>query len=760
LAWAISLSLLLGWGMAPGVARAAESLALLTNAQQVLDLGADQARRSPHPVALKGVVTFRVVGNNSVFIQDATAGILVLNQDPELRLEPGQAVELKGRVGAGLLSPIVTSAVISVTGTAPLPEPKPASASRLAAGDYFGQWVQIEGGVRDVAREPQRLIIFVSSGGIRFHAVIQSYPEPSIPTDWLDAKVQLRGICWTDVDRENKPAGFTLYLPDASQLTVLKPGSSNIFGLPAVTPAARASLTHQSDQRLRMSGTVLFQSAEGLIFLRDETGPFQARPLAPLAKANPYGLYLDRAPVPRLAPGTRVEVVGAPTDTAFVPALQDAEVRVIDRAGPAPEAKAISTAEALSGRYDHELVTLKGRVVARDWHRSGSAVQQVLVLQNGDVRFEVQLNTGGTTSSPAFAENAVLQATGLCLTQVGEGERAQSFRLLARDPGELRFLGRAPPWASWHVERILGVAAVLGLGALAWIGMLRRRVAQRTVDLVRINRQLEAEITERQRAQGELRHALAAERELGELKSRFVSMVSHEFRTPLGIIMSSTEILQSYLDRLSPVKRQEHLNDIFQSTRRMSDLMEEVLLLGRVEAGRVAFKPEALDLAGLCRRLIDELTSATPRGVAMVFEPKGLTDDARGDETLLRHILTNLLSNAVKYSANGQPVRFSVERQGTEAVFVIADRGIGIPEPDSKQLYHAFHRGRNVGERPGTGLGLVIVKRCVELHRGTIAFESREGEGTTFTVRLPLFEPVEGNPNSRNPKSEGNPNDG
>jgi signal transduction histidine kinase len=107
---------------------------------------------------------------------------------------------------------------------------------------------------------------------------------------------------------------------------------------------------------------------------------------------------------------------------------------------------------------------------------------------------------------------------------------------------------------------------------------------------------------------------------------------------------------------------------------------------------------------------------------------------------LLRHILTNLLSNAVKYSANGQPVHFTVERQGREAVFVIADRGIGIPEADAKQLYHAFHRGRNVGERPGTGLGLVIVKRCVELHRGTIQFESREGEGTTFTVRLPLFE--------------------
>jgi signal transduction histidine kinase len=394
----------------------------------------------------------------------------------------------------------------------------------------------------------------------------------------------------------------------------------------------------------------------------------------------------------------------------------------------------------LSGRYDHELVRLEGRLLGRDWRRSGGLVQEVLALQNGEVIFEAQCATSGTNRLPGYPENAVIQATGLCLTQVGEGDRGRSFRLLARAPAELRFIGSTPPWASWHVERILGVAGVLGFVAVAWIGMLRRRVSQRTADLVRINRQLEEEVTERQRAQGELRNALAAERELGELKSRFVAMVSHEFRTPLGIIMSSTEILQSYLDRLTPTKRQEHLNDIFQSTRRMADLMEEVLLLGRVEAGRIAFTPEPLDLAGLCRRLIDEITTAIPRGVPIAFEARGPGGEARGDETLLRHILTNLLSNAVKYSANGRPVHFTVERQGREAVFVVADRGIGIPEADAKQLYHAFHRGRNVGERPGTGLGLVIVKRCVELHRGTIQFESREGEGTTFTVRLPLFE--------------------
>ena len=735
---ALGLALFRGLGLAAEPA-GADALPLLTNAQQVLDLGIEKARRSPYPVALRGVVTFRVSGNNSVFVQDSTAGILVLSWDPGIQLEPGQAVEARGRVGAGLLSPIVTEAAITVTGTSPLPEPRSVSAARLASGEFFWQWVQIEGGVRDVAREPTRLIVFISSGGIRFHAVIQPYPDPEIPVDWLDAQVRLRGICWTDTDRENKPAGFTLYVPGPSHLSLVRPGSSNIFSLPALSPEARAGLNRQSDRRVRLSATVVFHSPDGLLFLQDETGPFQARLLAPLAKAHPYGLYLERPSLARLTPGTRIELVAAPTDAAFAPVLQDAEFRVIDQPPIPPVPKRISTSEALSGSYDHELVTMKGRLVGRDWRKAGPTVNEILVLQSGDVMFEAIWATNGTNSLAVYPDNALIQATGLCLTSAGEVNRARSFRLLVRVPGELRLLGSAPPWASWHVERILGIAALLGLVASAWIWMLRRRVAERTVELVRINQQLEAEVTERQRAQGELRNALAAERELGELKSRFVSMVSHEFRTPLGIIMSSAEILQSYLDRLTPEKRREHLNDIFQSTRRMSDLMEEVLLLGRVEAGRIAFNPEALDLPGLCRRLIDEVHSACPQGASIWFETKGHTDSARGDEALLRHILTNLLSNAVKYSANGDPVQFSVEKQGTEGVFVVQDHGIGIPEADAKQLFNAFHRGRNVGERPGTGLGLVIVKRCVELHHGAITFESHEGRGTTFTVRLPLF---------------------
>ena len=246
------------------------------------------------------------------------------------------------------------------------------------------------------------------------------------------------------------------------------------------------------------------------------------------------------------------------------------------------------------------------------------------------------------------------------------------------------------------------------------------------------------DITERKEAEAELLKSLAREKELSALKSNFVSMVSHEFRTPLGIIMSSSEILDEYFDRLEPADRAEHLESIKKNTRRMAELMEEVLLLSRVEAGKLSLDPQALDLAVFCRRLVDEVLSATHRRCPIELTVDSPNEETFADERLLRHILNNLLTNAVKYSPEGAAVHFTVTRLATRVRFAVQDHGIGIPEQDQKWIFHAFQRGRNVGNIPGTGLGLVIVKRCVELHRGTIRIESAAGSGTKVEVEVPV----------------------
>ncbi|MEW6159617.1 MAG: PAS domain S-box protein [Verrucomicrobiota bacterium] len=265
-----------------------------------------------------------------------------------------------------------------------------------------------------------------------------------------------------------------------------------------------------------------------------------------------------------------------------------------------------------------------------------------------------------------------------------------------------------------------------------------------SAEIIQINQQphvltVALDITERKRAEVEVWRALEREKELSKLKSSFVSMVSHEFRTPLGIIQSSAEILADYLEQLDPKERHDHLRSISRNTRRMANLMEEVLVLSRLDAGKMEFKPEPLDLRAFAHRVCDEVLSATDRICPIELNIADACSEAKSDERLLRHIFTNLLLNAVKYSAPGSVVGLEIRREGAEAVCLVCDHGIGITETDRPWLFHAFRRGVNVGSRPGTGLGLVIVKRCVELHGGKIEIASRVGEGTTVTVRLPLF---------------------
>lgn len=285
-----------------------------------------------------------------------------------------------------------------------------------------------------------------------------------------------------------------------------------------------------------------------------------------------------------------------------------------------------------------------------------------------------------------------------------------------------------PPVASASAQGIaLGILLTAGVVAAVALLALRR------------HRQLIEDFSRTEALASRRERELEIEREVGRLKSSFVSMVSHEFRTPLGITMSAVELLQNYSDRLPPAKRTELLGDIHGSTRHMSDLMEQVLLLGRVEAGKLGFKPARLDLAALVERLADETVSATHRRCPVRWRVEGDLAGAVGDESLMRHILGNLVANGVKYSPAGTPVEFTVRREGEAAVFTVRDQGIGIPEADLPQLFQAFHRAGNVGEIPGTGLGLVIVKRCVDLHGGGVSVQSRPGAGTEFTVRLPVF---------------------
>jgi PAS domain S-box-containing protein len=247
---------------------------------------------------------------------------------------------------------------------------------------------------------------------------------------------------------------------------------------------------------------------------------------------------------------------------------------------------------------------------------------------------------------------------------------------------------------------------------------------------------IQRDVTDRKQAEAEILQALVRERELGELRSRFISMTSHEFRTPLTTIQSSADLLEHF--HCSPNEQQELFRQIQSAIKHMVWLMEDVLFIGCAESNKLEFHPRRMNLGELCGQVVAELETSTGRPITFELATQTRNTNRYLDEKLLRQILSNLLSNAIKYSSPPQPIRLILTCDAERVVLRVIDQGIGIPAEDKNHLFEYFHRATNVGTISGTGLGLAIVKKCVDLHQGTIDIESELNKGTTFTVTLPL----------------------
>ena len=285
---------------------------------------------------------------------------------------------------------------------------------------------------------------------------------------------------------------------------------------------------------------------------------------------------------------------------------------------------------------------------------------------------------------------------------------------------------------------------------------LEQRVQQRTAELEIVNQRLQLEIAERQRAENAAKQSLEKEQELNDLKSRFITTASHEFRTPLSIILTSAELLECFGADCPIEKRQRYVQKIREAVQGMTTILSDMLTLGKAESGTLEFKPGVLDLAAFCHELVEDLQLATDRQPLIRLNLTGNCNAVALDGNLLMWTLMNLLSNAIKYSPQGGHIILEVacplsaresaatshrnqRNQATRVVtFRVKDQGIGIPTEDLPRLFESFHRAKNVETIGGTGLGLAIVQRCVELHGGTIVMESQVDQGTTVTVTLPI----------------------
>jgi PAS domain S-box-containing protein len=246
------------------------------------------------------------------------------------------------------------------------------------------------------------------------------------------------------------------------------------------------------------------------------------------------------------------------------------------------------------------------------------------------------------------------------------------------------------------------------------------------------------DVTDLKKVEAELREALKKERELGELKSRFVSMASHEFRTPLTSILSSASLMSQYILTEQQEKREKHFQKIKSSVAQLSGILNDFLSLSRLEEGRVELQWEDLDFNQFCAEMAEEMVPVLKQGQHIFVRHSHESMIFKTDKKLLKMILTNLLSNASKYSDEGAEIHCIIKKEANKLKIDIIDEGIGIPDADKQHMFDRFFRASNAVNIKGTGLGLNIVKRYVELMNGKLTFTSELGKGSTFTIVFPM----------------------
>ncbi len=268
---------------------------------------------------------------------------------------------------------------------------------------------------------------------------------------------------------------------------------------------------------------------------------------------------------------------------------------------------------------------------------------------------------------------------------------------------------------------------------------LEELVKTRTDELFRANNQLNEQLEKEKSIELLLEQSLDKEKELSEMKSRFISTTSHEFRTPLASILSSAQLIHRYRTKWSDEKLDEHLNRVKQSVINLTKLLDDVLTISRAESGIIQFTPQETNLRQFCLEISEEVKHYINENHTFIFNYLPGETKFPVDPKLFRFILQNLLTNAFKYSPQGGKVELQVFLTKKQKLRItVSDEGIGIPEEDREHLFEPFHRAKNTMKITGTGLGLSIVKRSVDLHYGEIMYETAIGKGTKFTVLLPL----------------------
>lgn len=379
---------------------------------------------------------------------------------------------------------------------------------------------------------------------------------------------------------------------------------------------------------------------------------------------------------------------------------------------------------------------IPGRNYLLDWTSSFNEALSIIRQQQHDV-YLVDYRLGAHDGLELITQAIEAGSTAPFILLTGQSDRETDEKAMRIGALDYLVKGTINPFElersiRYSIEHAKSLAEIQKLNT-----ELEQRVEQRTQELAEAIRKLEHTNRSLYEAEQEVRKALKKEKELHELKSRFVTIASHEFRTPLSTVLSSVSLIGKYTSAEDDDKRQKHVDRIKSAVSNLTNILNDFLSISRIEEGRIYNVPATFNLVNLATEVTDELQGFLKKGQRILYNHTGDSTTVNLDKQLIKNIMINLLSNASKYSAEGKSISFNTKILDNTTYIVVQDRGIGIPEADQVHLFTPFFRAQNVTNIQGTGLGLNIVKKYVDIMNGSLAYESKLDEGTTFSVSIP-----------------------
>jgi signal transduction histidine kinase/ActR/RegA family two-component response regulator len=671
---------------------------------------AAEARRG-YRVRIRATVVVSLPFWHMFLLQEGTAGICVSTgavARPDIA--PGAVVEVEGNTAAGDFAPVIQAKSVTVSGSTPLPQATPVSLEQLASGLYDSQWIETEGVVRGVFLRKGHLLLILGSGASRMEVLAASGSEEEARR-LVGSRVRLRGTGAGVFNHQHRLIGVSIYSTGLSEMHVIEAAPENPFALP-VTPipdVARYAPGWSPEQRIHIQGRLAAQWPGKSVFLTD--GSQSVEVLTETAQIFQPGDVLD------------VVAFRAPGTVSYN--LDDAEIKRLSQGAP-PAPRPISANQALTGEFDQSLVQVEGRLI----NSQMSPNQATLMLKSGDRVFMAILPG---VPGPAFAgrlrDGSKVRLAGIFVMDDANSNRprrpVQSFRIVMRSPDDLRILENPSWWTLTHAFSTMTLMLVSGVGILAWVIALRRRVKSQTRV---IQEQLREAQVLRDRAE-------AANRS----KSEFLANMSHDIRTPMNGIIGMTDlVLHSELNE----DQQECLHIVRSSADSLLSLINDILDFSKIEAGKLDMESVAFPLRECLNDTVRMLSfRAVEKGLGLSCRVHSdIPEMVKGDPARLRQIVLNLAGNAIKFTPAGQ-VSIEVTRDADELLhFVVRDTGIGIPPEHQQTIFQPFVQSDTGTFRQygGTGLGLSICARLVEMMQGKIWVVSQPGQGSEFhfTARL------------------------